>query len=185
MVQTRTADRPHGPCRVQSPVSFTETDDGKGREVGTSSTTRPRSGASLVQFLDKLVVVPVVVQRHALVEGFRRAADHGGNRGGDSAGDKVVDMLVIVQRHKLWRFHSCSFLIVVQFLDKVVDTPAGVQRQARGPDCAENRGVSEVTALGQFVPGHPGSFRALDDEEFFVIEGSWGAADAGSFAPRC
>ena len=25
-----------------------------------------------------------------------------------------------------------------------------------------------------FVPGGPGSFRALDDEEFFVIEGSLG-----------
>ena len=27
-----------------------------------------------------------------------------------------------------------------------------------------------------FVPGHPGSFRALDDEEFFVIEVSLGVA---------
>ena len=33
--------------------------------------------------------------------GFGCAADHGGNRGGDSAGDKVVDMLVIVQRQVL------------------------------------------------------------------------------------
>ena len=33
--------------------------------------------------------------------GFLRAADHGGNRGGDSAGDKVVDMLVIAQRQVL------------------------------------------------------------------------------------
>ena len=41
----------------------------------------------------------------------------------------------------------------VQFLDKVVDTPAGVQRHARGPDCAENRGVSEVAALGRVCPG--------------------------------
>ena len=31
-------------------------------------------------------------------EGFRRAADDGGNHEGGSAGDKVVDMLVIVQR---------------------------------------------------------------------------------------
>ena len=28
----------------------------------------------------------------------------------------------------------------------------------------------------EFVPGHPGSFRALDDEEFFVIECSLGVA---------
>ena len=27
-----------------------------------------------------------------------------------------------------------------------------------------------------FVPGDPGSFRALDDEEFFVIEGFLGVA---------
>ena len=32
MVQTRTADRPHGPCRVYAPLSSTETDDGKGGE---------------------------------------------------------------------------------------------------------------------------------------------------------
>ena len=49
MVQTRTADRPNGPCRVHAPLSSTETDDGKGRGVGTSSTTRPRSGASTPQ----------------------------------------------------------------------------------------------------------------------------------------
>ena len=29
------------------------------------------------------------------------------------------------------------------------------------------------------------SWRALDDEESFVIEGSGGGADAGSWAPRC
>ena len=80
------------------------------------------------------------------------------------------------QSRKLWKFHSCSLLEVVQSLDKVVDTPAGVQRHARGPDCAENRGVSAVAALDGFVPGDPGSFRALDDEEFFVIEGSLGVA---------
>ena len=62
-------------------------------------------------------------------------------------------------------------------MDKVVDTPAGVQRQARGPDCAENRGVSAVAALGRVCPGSAGQvFRALDDEEFFVIEGSLGVA---------
>ena len=33
--------------------------------------------------------------------GFRRATDRGGNHGDDSAGDKVVDMLVIVQRQVL------------------------------------------------------------------------------------
>ena len=31
------------------------------------------------------------------------------------------------QSRKLWRFHSSSFLGVVQFLDKVLDTSAGVQ----------------------------------------------------------
>ena len=30
-VATRTADRPHGPCRVLAPLSSTETDEGKGR----------------------------------------------------------------------------------------------------------------------------------------------------------
>ena len=29
------------------------------------------------------------------------------------------------------------------------------------------------------------SWGALDDEEFFVIEGSGGGADAGSWTPRC
>ena len=116
--------------------------------------------------------------------GFRRAADNGGNHGGDSGGDKVVDMLVIVQRQVLGetaqkteevpQFRSLG---VVQFLDKVVDTPAGVQRQVLGPDCAENRGVSADTALGRVCPGSAGQvFRALDDEEFFVIEGSLGVA---------
>ena len=33
--------------------------------------------------------------------GFLRAADHGGNCGGDSVGDKVVDIPVIVQRQVL------------------------------------------------------------------------------------
>ena len=65
----------------------------------------------------------------------------------------------------------------VQFLDKVVDTPAGVQRQVLDSDCAENRGVSAVAALGRVCPGSgAGFFEALDDEEFFVIEGSLGVA---------
>ena len=35
-----------------------------------------------------------------------------------------------------------------------------------------------------FVPRDPGSFRALDDEEFFVIEGSLGVAPTpGVFLP--
>ena len=34
-----------------------------------------------------------------------------------------------------------------------------------------------------FVPGHPGRvFSALDHQEFLVIEGSGGGADAGSFS---
>ena len=48
----------------------------------------------------------------------------------------------------MWKFHSCSFVEVRPVLGQVVDTPAGVQRHARGPDCAENRGVSAVAALG-------------------------------------
>ena len=115
---------------------------------------------------------------------FRRAADHGGNHGGDSAGDKVVDMLVIVQRQVLGETEQKTeevlqfrSLGVVQFLDKVVDTPAHVQCQVLGPDCAENRGVSAVAALGRDCPGSARQvFGALDDEEFFVIEGSLGVA---------
>ena len=97
--------------------------------------------------------------------GFRRATDHGGNHGGDSAGDKVVDMLVIVQRQVLGETEQKTEEVpqfrshgVVQFLDKVVDTPAGVQRQVLGSDCAENRGVSAVAALGRVCPGQPGRF---------------------------
>ena len=38
--------------------------------------------------------------------------------------------------------------------------PAGVQRQVRGPDCADNRGVSAGRALGRVCPGSSGrSFR--------------------------
>ena len=124
--------------------------------------------------------------------GFLRAADHGGNCGGDSAGDKDVDMLFIVQRQlgeteqktvEVPQFRSHG---VVQFLDKVVDTPAGVQRQVLGSDSAENRGVSAVAALGRVCPGSAGQvFRALDDEEFFVIEGSLGVALTPGVSPRC
>ena len=56
--------------------------------------------------------------------GFLRAADLGENRGGDSVGDKVVEMLVIVQRQVLGGDRAG----VVHFLDKVVDTSVGVQR---------------------------------------------------------
>ena len=123
---------------------------------------------------------------------FLRAADHGRKLcGGDSAGDKDVDMLVIVQRQVLGDTEQKTVEVpqfrshgVVQFLDKVVDTPTGVQRQVLGSDSAENRGVSAVAALGRVCPGSAGQvFRALDDEEFFVIEGSlWGGADVGSFS---
>ena len=34
----------------------------------------------------------------------------------------------------------------------------------------------ELQLSDGFVPGDPGSFRALDDEEFFVTEGSLGVA---------
>ena len=34
----------------------------------------------------------------------------------------------------------------------------------------------ELQLSDGFVPGHPGSLRALDDGEFFVIEGSLGVA---------
>ena len=47
-----------------------------------------------------------------------------------------------------------------------------MKRQVLGPDCAEHRGVSADTALGPAGQ----IFRALDDEEFFVIEGSLGVA---------
>ena len=162
---------------------------------------RKLPNAIVVQFLDKLVFVPVVLQRHVLgsVRGCVSATDHG-RCGGDSAcaclrgGDRgvpapqIMEVFVVPQiteeiveviqlgtslstcsllcndtcwerqSRKLWRFHSCSFLGVVQLLDKVVDTPPGVQRQARGPDCAENRGVSAVTALGRVCPGSSGQF---------------------------
>ena len=44
--------------------------------------------------------------------------------------------------------------------------------------CNVRRVVQTVQATVVFLqlqlPGHPGSVRALDDEEFFVMEGSWG-----------
>ena len=48
--------------------------------------------------LVRVFVEQIVVCQCQIMEGFRRAADHGGNRGGDSAWDKLVEMLVIVQR---------------------------------------------------------------------------------------
>ena len=40
MVSSRTADRPHGPCRVLAPLSSTETDEGKGRGGGARGARR-------------------------------------------------------------------------------------------------------------------------------------------------
>ena len=78
------------------------------------------------------------------------------------------------QSRKLWRFHSCSFLGVVQFLDKVVDTPAGVQRQARGPDSAENHGVSAVAALGRVCPGSSAVFEPSMMKSSTSSRAPWG-----------
>ena len=75
--------------------------------------------------------------------GFRRAADHGGNHGGDSAGDKVVDM------------------------------PAGVQRQVLGETEQKTEAVPQLQLSDGFVPGQPGRFF---EPSFFVIEGSLGVA---------
>ena len=40
MVSSRTADRPHGPCRVLAPLSSTETDEGKGWGGGARGALR-------------------------------------------------------------------------------------------------------------------------------------------------
>ena len=47
-------------------------------------------------------------------------------------------------------------------------TPAGVQRQVRGPDCAENRGVSAGTALGRVCLGSSGQVFQPS-----IIKSSW------------
>ena len=73
----------------------------------------------------------------------------------------------------------------VQYSDWVVDVPAvAVHRQGWTSLCLA---VTELVGfLAHFAPfsrsASFSSWGALDDEEFFVIEGSGGGADAGSFS---
>ena len=68
---------------------------------------------------------------------------------------------------------------VVHSLDKVVDTPAGVQRQARGPDCEKSIQIPQFFSRCSFFQQVHflsgvirAGFSALDHQEFSVIEGS-------------
>ena len=152
-----------------SPWCASATDHGlRGGDSACACLSGADRGVPMPQIMEVFVVPPITE----------------GNHGGDSAGDKVVDMLVIVQRQVLGETEQKTAEVpqfrslgVVQFLDKVVDTPAGVQPRVFGPDCAENRDVSAVAALARVCPGSAGQvFGALDDEEFFIIEGSLGVA---------
>ena len=108
------------------------------------------------QFL-AMVDVPVVVQRQVLWSKVCRTLFGSSQL---QFLDKVVDMLVIVQRQVLGETEQKTVEVPQlqhcrgrPVLGQVVDTPAGVQRHVRGPDCAENRGVSAVAALGRVCPG--------------------------------
>ena len=116
--------------------------------------------------------------------GFGRAADHRGNRGGDSAGDKVVDMLDIVQRQVLGETEqkNCGGSTDAAFSGS---SSSWTRLLTRPLVCNVRRVVQtlqrtmvflQLQLSDGFVPDHPGSFRALHDEEFFVIEGSLGVA---------
>ena len=110
----------------------------------------------------------------------------------DSAGDKVVDMLVIVQRQVLGETAEICVGSTVAFSGS---SSSWTRLLTRPLVC----NVRRVVQIGQktveflqlqlsdgFVPGHPGSFRAFDDEEFLRHRGlRGGGADAGSFTPKC
>ena len=134
------------------------------------------------QFL-AMVDVPVVVQRQVLWSKQCRTLFGSSQL---QFLDKVVDTLVIVQRQVLGEteqknveVHSCSFVEVVQFLDRLLTRPL-VCNVMRVVQTVQKTVVFLQLQLSDgFVPGDPGSFQALDDE----VPGC--GADAGSFTPRC
>ena len=125
----------------------------------------------------------------------------------------ALTVVLVGTCRKLWSYRSCRSssrngcpslcndrcLLVdpdsayVLFLDKVV-LPVVMQDRFSGLDVQKNCGLSTVA-----VPDRGGGdahgdstgverqsqLGALDDEEFFVIEGSGSGADAGSWTPRC
>ena len=86
------------------------------------------------------------------------------------------------QSRKLWKFHSCSFVEVVQFLDRLLTRPLVCNVMRVVQTVQKTMMFLQLQLSDGFVPGDPGSFRALDDEEFFVIEGSLVALTPGVYS---
>ena len=168
---------------------------GRKRRGGTGNCRKP----GVVQFLDKLVAVPVVVQRHVLGSARGVPAPQTTDAVEEILPVRVfVEQIVVCQYHrswevvfvpqiteeiveviqpgsrlstcsslcndkclgrqsrKLWRSHSCSVFGIVHFLDKAVDTPAGVQRQPRGSDCEKPIEIPKFFSRCTFCPGSSG-----------------------------
>ena len=98
--------------------------------------------------------------------GFRRAADHGGNHGGDVIVQRQVLGETEQKTEEVPQFRSHG---VVQFLDKVVDTPPGVQRQVLGSDCRKPWCFCSCSS-------RTGLSRVSFEPSMFVIEGFLGVA---------